>query len=375
MDQIKKKSLSKIYNAENDIKEFTVVSLFSGAGGMDLGFSKARFKTIWASDIDEIALKTFFKHFKCKTIKRDIRELSPDEIPDDPDVIIGGFPCQGFSSAGKRNIFDERNSLAWEMIRIIKVKKPKFIVGENVLGIRSMKHPDGGLVIDRIIKDLNNIGYDSDYKVLNARDYGVAQSRKRIFIIGNRLNLPNFFPKPTHNKNNWKTLGELLSDLPNPDLKDNNNDFKNHVHKPLSPSDLEIVKYILPGKNWKSVPYEKLNSRLKKIKDNIKFYKSPAFYKRPLFSEPTGTVSAQMNPTHCTALHPTENRRFTVREAARIQSFPDEFDFIGTISQCYKQVGNAVPPKLAYRIAKTIRSQLINFTELKSKNHKITHFL
>lgn len=337
----------------------TVVSLFCGCGGMDYGFKMAGFKTIWATDIDEIAIKAFSENIKCKTIKKDIRKLSADEVPDNPDIIIGGFPCQGFSSAGKRNTCDVRNSLAWEMIRIINKKKPKFFVGENVLGIRSMKLPNGDLILDKLIRDLKKIGYNVEYRLLNAKDFGVPQDRKRIFLIGNRLNLPVLFPKPTHNKKNWKTLRSAIANLPNPDKIDPSiYHIKNHEYKPLAPSDLAIVKHIPPGKNWKSVPYENLTDRLKKIKDNLKHYKSPAFYKRPLFNATTGTVSATMNPTHCTALHPIENRRFTVREAARIQSFPDDFVFIGSITQCYKQVGNAVPPKLAYHIARVIKYQL-----------------
>ncbi|MHA1440121.1 MAG: DNA cytosine methyltransferase [Promethearchaeota archaeon] len=355
--------------------QFSIISLFCGAGGMDYGFKMAGFKTIWASDIDEVSLNTFSKNFDCITVNKDIRDLKADDIPDNPDVIIGGFPCQGFSSAGKRNICDKRNTLAWEMIKIIKAKKPKFIVGENVLGIRSMKNINGDLILDKIIGDLREIGYNADYKLLNARDFGVPQNRKRIFIIGNRLNLKIIFPKPTHNKNNWVPLRKALKGLPNPDdINPETYKIKNHEYKPLAPSDLKIVKFIPPGKNWKIVPYEKLTKRLKKIKDNLKFYKSPAFYKRPPIDKPSGTVSATMNPTHCTALHPFENRRFTVREAARIQSFPDDFEFIGTITQCYKQVGNAVPPKLAYEIAKIIKNQL-KYGDKISKKKLITEFL
>ncbi len=370
MTQIAEKSTTD----KNVIEKPTVVSLFCGAGGMDYGFKIAGFKTIWATDIDEITLKTFLKNLNSNIIKKDIRELSANEIPDNPDVIIGGFPCQGFSSAGKRNTCDVRNSLAWEMIRIINKKRPKFFVGENVLGIRSMKLPNGDLILDKLIKDIKEIGYNVEYRLLNAKDFGVPQDRKRIFLIGNRLNLPIKFPKPTHHKGNWKTLRSAIDSLPNPDKIDPSTySIKNHEYKPLAPSDLAIVKYIPPGKNWKSVPYENLTNRLKKIKDNLKFYKSPAFYKRPLFDATTGTVSATMNPTHCTALHPIENRRFTVREAARIQSFPDDFVFIGSITQCYKQVGNAVPPKLAYHVARVIKNQLQE--EKIQKKESISDFL
>jgi len=371
-------SIEKLLGNFQMNNNFSVASLFCGAGGMDLGFKMAGFDITWASDIDNFALKTYEENFKRATLEIDIKELCGDEIPDNIDVIIGGFPCQGFSSAGKRNIFDERNSLAMDMIRIIKKKKPKFIVGENVLGLRSMKHPKGGLVIDRIMDDIRDLGYRVEYKLLNARDYGVAQNRKRIFIIGNLLNLEVKFPKPSHNKSNWKTLGEAIADLPDPDSLDNSNfHIKNHKYRPLSPSDLQVVKFVPKGGNWKDVPYDDLPDRLKKIKDNLKFYKSPAFYKRPSLNAPTGTVSATMNPTHCCAIHPIKNRRFTVREAARIQSFPDTFEFIGNINQCYKQVGNAVPPRLAYAIAKVIKKQLIlkNNPDSPKIRNKIDDFL
>jgi len=244
-----------------------------------------------------------------------------------------------------------------------------------VLGIRSMKNVDGDLILDKIIGDLKKICYNVDYKLLNAKDYGVPQNRKRIFIIGNRLNLKVTFPKPTHNEKNWILLRIALENLPNPDEIDPKTyKVKNHEYTTLAPSDLKIVKYVPPGKNWKSVPYEKLTKRLKKIKDNLRFYKSPAFYKRPTIDKPSGTISATMNPTHCTALHPFENRRLTVREAARIQSFPDNFKFKGSITQCYRQVGNAVPPKLAYQIAKIIKNQL-KYGDIMEKRSLITEFL
>ncbi len=372
MDKEAKVVENLLLSNRNDLSNHpTVVSLFCGAGGMDLGFLKAGFRVIWACDNNEWALRTFNHNFDCEAQNIDVRNITRDMIPNNPDVITGGFPCQGFSSAGKRRVYDPRNSLAWEMIRIIQEKRPKFFVGENVLGIRSMKHPEGGLVLDKIISDLTKIGYTVKAKLLDASKYGVPQRRKRIFIIGNRLKLEVLFP-PLINR--IVTLKDVIDDLPDPDSITGQK-IKNHVYKPLSPSDFKIVQHVPPGGNWKDIPYKYLTKRLKKIKDNLKYYKSPAFYKRPEYNKPTGTVSATMNPTHCTAIHPFKNRRFTVRECARIQTFPDDFEFIGEITECYRQVGNAVPPKLGYEIAKVIKKQLVTLEPKIKSQVKLRQFI
>lgn len=173
-----------------------VVSLFSGAGGMDLGFKKAGFDIIWANDFFKEAVETYRKNIGDHIVLGDITKISSDDITNGADIIIGGFPCQGFSIANiKRSMEDKRNFLYKEMLRIIKDKQPKFFVAENVKGLLSMEN---GGVIQMIVKDFEDLGYKVDYKILNAAEYGVPQIRERVLIIGNRIGKKNPFPKITH---------------------------------------------------------------------------------------------------------------------------------------------------------------------------------
>ena len=193
----------------------TVVSLFAGAGGMDLGFQKAGFEIIWANDFDKDSVDTYKKNFGSHIVLGDIKDIPSSDIPNNPDVVIGGFPCQGFSiNNKKRSMDDERNHLYKEMLRIIKDKKPKYFVAENVKGILSLEKGD---VIKLIVNDFKKIGYDVDYKLLTASDYGVPQNRQRVFIIGNRINKDNPYPKVTHYNPNLKKNQQL--NLINNDLK------------------------------------------------------------------------------------------------------------------------------------------------------------
>ncbi|WP_255314780.1 DNA cytosine methyltransferase, partial [Kurthia gibsonii] len=176
-----------------------MIALFSGAGGMDLGFKNKGFDILWACDFNKDAVETYKYNIGEHIELADITKVDSNEIPGKPyelDVIIGGFPCQGFSIANKnRSMEDERNFLYLEMLRIINDKKPKFFVAENVKGLVSMQN---GAVIEMIIEDFKKIGYKVDYKILNTANYGVPQARERVIIIGNRLGIKNVFPKPTH---------------------------------------------------------------------------------------------------------------------------------------------------------------------------------
>lgn len=194
------------------LKKFKVISLFAGAGGVDIGFQKAGFEVIWANDFDENAVNTFKKNIGDHIVLGDITQIKSSEIPDGADVITGGFPCQGFSVANnKRNMEDKRNFLYKEMLRIIKDKQPKFFMAENVKGLLSLGK---GLVIKMIEEDFQEIGYKIDYRVLNSADYGVPQQRERVIIIGNRLGLANPFPQPTNMKQETENLFSAVSYLP-----------------------------------------------------------------------------------------------------------------------------------------------------------------
>lgn len=177
-------------------RNYRVVSLFSGAGGMDLGFIKVGFEIVWANDFFEDAINTYKLNIGDHIIHKDVTSINSSEIPDNIDVIIGGFPCQGFSVANtRRSIEDNRNFLYKEMLRIINDKKPAYFVAENVKGILSLAN---GHVFEMIKNDFRNIGYNIDAKVLNAAEFGVPQSRERVIIIGNNVGGKNIFPQPSH---------------------------------------------------------------------------------------------------------------------------------------------------------------------------------
>jgi DNA (cytosine-5)-methyltransferase 1 len=233
---------------------------------------------------------------------------------------------------------------------------PKVIVFENVKGLLSTKYIDGRKLPDVIIEDLSNksgVGYDVVYELLNASDYGVPQNRQRVFFVGVRkdLGVKFVFPKKIPKAN--LTLEHVLA-MPK--------DAPNQVHWEYSPQALEMVAQISEGGSWKDVPYEKLAPRFKRIRDDMKKYRSPNFYRRFARTEICGTITASAQPENCGITHPTENRRYTIREIARIQTFRDDFIFIDdsvkNIVAMYKVIGNAVPPKLAQHIAEAIMEQV-----------------
>jgi len=302
-----------------------VVSLFSGAGGLDLGFIKAGHTVIWANDLYADAVDTYRKNIGNHIVFADIKDIPSDAIPD-CDIVIGGFPCQGFSVANvKRHEGDQRNTLYKELIRVIEAKKPKFFLAENVKGLTNLAK---GKVFEMILSDFVGIGYRVVYKVLNAADYGVPQTRQRVFIVGvrNDLDVEYTFPDPTHSKDEvdgkkpWIGVGEALSHIPDPDV---DNDLKNHVYS----------KYKLQFNGY--LGHRPLD---------------------PMKPAPTVTARGDNKGGVVILPHPNGSRRMTGRELAAVQSFPLDYDFCGTLSSVYRQIGNAVPPLLA----KALASQFIN---------------
>lgn len=297
-----------------------VVSLFSGAGGLDLGFKMAGHSIIWANDLYEDAVETYRRNLGNNIICRDIADISIEEVPD-CDIVIGGFPCQGFSVANmKRNEDDERNALYKQLIRIIKGKNPKFFLAENVKGILSLGK---GKVFNMIKTDFEELGYKVEYRLLNAADFGVPQTRQRVIIVGVRkdIEFEYHYPEPTHNRDGidgltrWVSVTEALSSLPDPDLPNN---LHNHGYSKYK---LEINGY--------------LGHRLL----------DP--------DKPAPTVTARGDNKGGVVIlpHPNAKRRMSCRELATIQSFPVDYEFIGNRSSVYRQIGNAVPPLLAYYVA------------------------
>lgn len=340
---------------QSTIEKPRLVSLFSGCGGMDLGFEQAGFERVWANDFDKDA-QTVFSLNLGKIDNRDIREIPAVEIPM-CDVITAGFPCQPFSNAGNRKgVEDARGMLYLDCLRIVEEKMPKVVVFENVKGILSIKTNEGKKLINEIVEILENmkIGYNVKYELLNASDYGVPQNRQRVILVGIRKDLEKEFIFPEKKEKEKLTLRHVIFDIPI--------DVPNQVDWQLSPQAMAMISHIPEGGSWKDVPYEELAPRFKKIRDNMKRYRSPNFYRRFSRDEINGTITASAQPENCGIIHPIHNRRYTIREIARIQTFPDDFLFIDdsvkNVTAMYKVIGNAVPVKLSYTIAKEILHQI-----------------
>ena len=235
---------------------------------------------------------------------------------------------------------------------------PKVILFENVKGLLSSKHQSGKKLIDVIKEDLENIGYIVNYKVVNASDYGVPQNRERMILVALRKDLgKEFVFPPVQIDKSQLTLRHVILDIPE--------DVPNRAsYWPYSPQAQDMIEQIPQGGSWKNIPYEKLSPRFKKIRDDMKKYHAPNFYRRFSLDEINGTITASAQPENCGITHPTENRRYTIREIARIQTFPDSFVFkdetLKDIVAMYKVIGNAVPCHLAEVIAKSIMEQAFN---------------
>lgn len=298
-----------------------VVSLFSGAGGLDLGLTKAGHKVIWANDIDPDSCETYKRNIGRHIVCEDISNVSLDDIPD-CDVVVGGFPCQGFSMANMlRSINDERNGLYKQFRRVIKGKQPYYFIGENVRGLLSL---DNGKAIKRVIRFFSSAGYRVKYKVFNTADYGVPQTRVRVVIAGTRKDLPEKmefqFPEPTHDKKNWVSIKAALKGIPEPDKAPAK--LKNHI----------CSKYKLTFRNFTG-------------------------HRRTDPNKPSPTILAKGGGQGgvCAIPHPKNHRRMSVRESALIQTFPLDFEFIGSMGSMYRQVGNAVPVLFAQRLGRKLK--------------------
>lgn len=346
-----KKDISKNKDAPR------LVSLFSGCGGLDLGFSKAGFNVVWANDFDTDAQAVYNLNFGDNLIDpRDILMVNDEDIPS-CDILTAGFPCQPFSNAGNRKgVHDSRGMLYKECLRIIEKKMPKVVVFENVRGLLSTKYTDGRKLPDVIVEDLataGNIGYNVIYQLINASDHGVPQNRYRVFFVAIRKDLNRTFVFPDKLPKNNLTIGHILKQP---------QEAPNQVHWELSPQALKMITHIPEGGSWKNVPYEHLAERFQRIRDQMKKYRSPNFYRRFARTEISGTITASAQPENCGIIHPLENRRYTIREVARIQTFSDDFIFIDdtprNITAMYKVIGNAVPVTLAKRLATEIMKQV-----------------
>lgn len=328
-----------------------VISLFAGCGGLDLGFHQAGFEIVYANDIEK-SVKATYEHNLGNIEICDIRDVDKDKIPD-ADAILAGIPCQPFSNAGNRaSTSDDRGTLFSEVMEIVDLKKPKIVLFENVRGFISAKDENGVSMPERIQNELKTLGYRLHYKLLNASDYGVPQNRHRVILLGIKADIEqNYTFPPALNEKSGLTVGNILG---KPILND-----EDHEVWKLSPQALHMARFIPEGGSWKSVPNSELTPRFLRIKQQMKKYRSPNFYRRFSRDEIMGTITAASTPENSGIMHPLEDRRYSVREIARFQSFPDHFKFLGaSIPQKYKMIGNAVPVELAKHIAISIKEQL-----------------
>lgn len=315
-----------------------VLALFSGCGGMDLGFTKAGGQIVWANDIDKDAVNTYQKNLGGHIVCKDIYQVDPNDAPDDVDVVVGGFPCLGFTLAkGKhRNVVNENNILYKQYIKVLEKKLPKYFLIENVPGMKS--GVEFNTFFQQMINDFENVGINEEktkfkgyrlkHEILLASDYGVPQNRKRLIIIGTRndLEIEPAYPKPTHSKQG-----------------DPNNNLHHHIT-------LEKAIGDLPNDFDMSVPNH--------VGTNLKVKINQFVGNRKLdWSKPAPTITGRGSRSGGAVIHPHPNceRRLSIRECARLQTFPDNFVFIGSNGANYAHIGNAVPPILAFHIAKEFK--------------------
>ena len=339
-----------------NVQKLNIVSLFSGAGGMDLGFrgdfnfletyyAQQPYNIIFSNDIFKQAADVYEANFGHEVERKSINDINVNELPKEKvDIVLGGFPCQTFSYSGKRGgLSDPRGQLYLQMIKVIEHYKPKMFVAENVDGIRNSQKDDKGKAVDvsaldTIIQAFDLAGYNVQYRVLNAADYGVPQSRRRVIILGIRKDLGNqqdvFYPEtlfdPTGEVTGrkWVSAKEGIDDLWD---KINDPNILNHTQR-----DYSKAKFY-PGKKMQG------NNRI-------------------VANRPSPTIRAEHHgniEAHYRTLLSDENnmngwRRLSVRETARLQSFPDKFNFTCSASSAYKMIGNAVPPVMAWHIARAV---------------------
>lgn len=329
------------------MQDYKVVSLFSGCGGLDLGieggfnylnnyYNKNPFKIIWANDINEKATQTQKLNFQdINVVCQDITKILDNDnnnqlsifdnefkLPNSADVVVGGFPCQDFSLAGKRQGLNvQRGKLYQSMAKVIELLKPKVFLAENVKGLISWEN---GLAIKTIIEDFSKLGYKVNYKLFNTADYGVPQTRERVIIVGirNDLNANIEWPEPTHSMNDinlkpWLTIKDAIADL-----EDEN------IHNSLPNNGYSKAK-LFKGKQGNTITKA---------------------------DKPAPTMRAEHHGN--IEFHYCLPRRLSAREAARIQSFPDTFVFVKSTTDAYRQVGNAVAPVFAWHLSQMLKKIL-----------------
>jgi DNA (cytosine-5)-methyltransferase 1 len=354
----------------------TVIDLFCGAGGLSEGFRQAEYRVLFGSDIDPTFGETFsMSHKGAQFAAKPIQALSSSEIfaatglgKGQMDVLVGGPPCQGYSVYNHgRGEHDPRAGLFREYLRLVRELAPQWLVMENVTGLLSIS---GGQLIRTITDEISKLGYVVEWRVLRAEDYGVPQERRRVVFIANRIGAPILFPEIEYGEGlkPFTTIWDAIGDLPmlvvenstaypikaktdyQRTMREGNPKLANHYGPRLGKANQERIRHIPQGGSWRDIPFELLPEGMKKAKrsDHTKRYG------RPRLTDLSCTILTKCDIHWGAYIHPIENRPFTVREAARLQSFPDDFVFYGSMTEQFVQIGNAVPPMMAKSIANGI---------------------
>ena len=335
----------KVLQSNKKYKEASCIDLFAGAGGTALGFHNAGIPHVMLNELDEHAVETLQHNSKehelnWNIVPGDVKNLDFSCYKNTP-VIQAGFPCQAFSYAGKSKGFgDTRGTLFFEFARAIEAIQPKIAIGENVRGL--VKH-DGGRTLKTMLQTLDKLGYKVNYKVLRAQYLDVPQKRERLILFAVRkdLDLPILFPKE---RDYFISLRQALKDCPE-------SEGQSYPKRKA-----EIMAMVPEGGNWRDLPL-----------DIQKEYMKGSFYltggktgmaRRMSWDQPCLTLTCAPAQKQTERCHPTETRPLTVREYARIQTFPDDWEFSGTISAQYKQIGNAVPVNLGYHVGRCVLASL-----------------
>lgn len=366
----------------------TAIDLFCGAGGLSEGLRQAGFKVLAGNDFDEFAGKTFSAtHRDAVFLPDPIQNLSAANFLEaagldvgELNCLAGGPPCQAYSVYNhQRGMHDDRSQLFKEYLRIVEGLMPKWVVLENVTGITST---GAGAAVQAILKSLNTLGYEVDTKILRAEDYGVPQERRRIVFIGNRLGLPILWPEKTHGEGlkPLTTIKDAIGDLPalkngedcgvvsyrteaaseyQKMLRDGSNAVYNHAAPRLAPINMERMKHIPQGGSWRDIPFNLLPAGMKRANrsDHTKRYG------RMRWNGQSCTILTKCDVHWGAFIHPEQDRSISVREAARIQAFPDWFHFEGPRTEQYVQVGNAVPPLLGRKIGEAVLAASVSSVE------------
>lgn len=372
------------------VETLYTVDVFSGAGGLSLGFRRSGYHALVANDFDQSAAATFAANFPDTEFRcGPIEELSGREVLRSAglkrgalDALLGGPPCQAFSVYNhQRGFHDERSGLFREYLRLVDELLPKVVVMENVVGMTSL---DGGRAVDEMHRALGKLGYEVQHRVLRAEEFGVPQERRRLFFIGSRVG-PVRWPEQSHCRADSLlapvldpvvTVWDAIGDLPGLRLgegtdsavayarpartdyqrvmREGSPGVSNHAASSLSPINAARMQHIPEGGSWRDLPARLLPAGMKRAKRSDHTKRYGRLRRDGLFS----TILTKADPHWGAYIHPTQDRSLTVRECARAQSFPDSFHFVGSRSDQYRQVGNAVPPLLAEAVAWAVRAMI-----------------